>query len=147
MSLLREILHSKGSHVHSITQHATLADAVQQLVKKNLGSLVVCEGEGDASQMVGIITERDILRACAENNSHLEQIRISQVMTREIITCAPDDTVQDAMGAMTNHRIRHLPIMDDDGSLMGIVSIGDLVKHQHDQLTMENHYLKSYIHG
>lgn len=147
MSLLREILHTKGSHVHSITQHSTLADAVQSLVKKNCGSLVVCEGEDDTTHMIGIITERDILRACAESNFQLEQIRISQLMTRELITCSPDDTVQDAMGAMTNHRIRHLPILDDDGSLMGIVSIGDLVKHQHDQLTMENHYLKTYIHG
>jgi CBS domain-containing protein len=147
MSLLREILHSKGSLVHSITQRATLADAVQQLVHKNLGSLVVCESEDDPTHMIGIITERDILRACADRNAPLEQVRVSEVMSRELITCSPDDTVQDAMGAMTNHRIRHLPIIDDDGSLMGIVSIGDLVKHQHDQLTMENHYLKTYIHG
>src|ERR1700746_1328657 len=80
MSLLREILHSKGSHVHSITERATLADAVQQLVQKNLGSRVVCRGEDETCHMIDIITERDILRACADHHATLEQIHISEVM-------------------------------------------------------------------
>ncbi len=95
--------------------------------------------------MVGIISERDILRAWAANRSSLDPLRVSEIMTREVATCAPHDSVQDAMGMMTERRIRHLPIIDDRGELVGIVSIGDLVKHQHDQLTMENHYLKTYI--
>ena len=66
-------------------------------------------------------------------------------MTRDVATGAPSDSVQDAMGVMTERRIRHLPIVDDHGELLGIVSIGDLVKNQFDQLAMENHYLKSYI--
>jgi CBS domain-containing protein len=68
-------------------------------------------------------------------------------MSGDLVTGTPHDSVQDAMGVMTNRRLRHLPIVNDDGRLVGIVSIGDLVKHQHDQLSMENHYLKSYIHG
>jgi CBS domain-containing protein len=144
--LLQEILNSKGSSVLSINQHATLADVVQKLVKNNCGSLVVCEAE-DCTRMVGIITERDILRACADRKASLEQLRVSDVMSADLVTGTPHDSVQDAMGVMTNRRLRHLPIVNDDGRLVGIVSIGDLVKHQHDQLSMENHYLKTYIHG
>jgi CBS domain-containing protein len=143
--LLREILQDKGSHVLSITLNATLADVVQKLVKNNCGSLVVCDAEGDAGRMVGIITERDILRASADRSATLEQMRVADRMSRNPVTCNPDDSVQDAMGVMTERRIRHLPIVNDHGKLIGMVSIGDLVKYQHDQLTMENHYLKTYI--
>jgi CBS domain-containing protein len=143
--LLREILQNKGSHVLTIAAHATLDDVVQKLVKNNCGSLVVCEAEGDPTRMVGIITERDILRACADRSSSLEQMRVADRMSRNPVTCFPDDSIQDAMGVMTERRIRHLPIVNEAGQLVGMVSIGDLVKHQHDQLTMENHYLKTYI--
>jgi CBS domain-containing protein len=141
---LEVILQHKGFRVLSIAPDATLADVVQKLVKNNCGSLVVCEKD-DCAHMLGIITERDILRACAEHERPLDKLRVEEVMTRNLATCLPQDTVQDAMGIMTDRRIRHLPVVDVDGKLLGIVSIGDLVKHQHDQLTMENHYLKSYI--
>src|SRR5262249_36751989 len=143
---LAEILQHKGSRVLSIDPRATLAEVVQKLVKHNVGALVVCEEE-DCTRMLGIITERDILRACAAKKVPLEDYRVSDVMSHDLVTGTPQDTVQDAMGVMTDRRIRHLPIVDDDGRLIGLVSIGDLVKQQHDQLTMENHYLKSYIHG
>ena len=144
MSLLQEILLTKGARVLSISPRATLADVVEKLVKHNCGSLVVCEEE-DCTRMLGIITERDILRSCAGGNAAFNQIRVVDVMSRELITGSPQESVQQAMGVMTDHRIRHLPIVDDDGKLIGMVSIGDLVKQQHDQLSMENHYLKSYI--
>jgi CBS domain-containing protein len=143
---LQEILQHKGSRVFSIPPHATLAEVVQKLVKLNCGSLVVCE-ESDCTHMLGIVTERDILKACAAGKMPLENYRVQDIMTAELVTCFPSDSVADAMGVMTDRRIRHLPVVDDDGKLVGIVSIGDLVKHQHNQLTMENHYLKSYIHG
>ncbi len=143
---LQEILNTKGSKVLSIDPGATLADVVQKLVRYNCGSLVVCEEE-DCTRMVGIITERDILRACADRRVSLEQIRVRDVMSADLVTGTPHDSVQDAMGVMTNRRLRHLPIVNDDGRLVGIVSIGDLVKHQHDELSKENHYLKSYIQG
>ncbi len=143
---LQEILHHKGSGVLSIAPQATLAEVVQKLVKHNCGSLVVCEDDHPC-RMVGIITERDILRACADRKASLEQLRVADSMSRNPVTGSPHDSIQEAMGLMTNKRIRHLPLVDDDGSLAGLVSIGDLVKHQHDQLSMENHYLKSYIHG
>lgn len=146
MSMLQEILQTKGTRVLSIPPSATLADVVQKLVKNNCGSLVVCEDE-DPCRMVGIITERDILRACAARQAPLEHLRVIEAMSRDPITCTPQDSIQDAMGKMTEHRIRHLPVVDETCQLVGIVSIGDLVKYQHDQLTMENHYLKSYIQG
>ncbi|HZZ30136.1 MAG TPA: CBS domain-containing protein [Pirellulales bacterium] len=143
---LAQILQDKGSQVFSISPQATLEDVVQTLVKNNCGSLVVCE-ENDCTHMLGIITERDILKACAARKVPLERYRVSDVMTSDLATCSPNDSVQDAMGMMTDRRIRHLPVINDDGTLVGIVSIGDLVKYQHNQLTMENHYLKSYIQG
>jgi CBS domain-containing protein len=141
---LAQILQDKGSRVFSISPHATLADVVHKLVKNNCGSLVVCE-EDDCTRMLGIITERDILKACAADKMPLENYHVSDVMSVDLAVCSPNDSVQDAMGVMTDRRIRHLPVVNEDSKLVGIVSIGDLVKHQHDQLTMENHYLKSYI--
>jgi CBS domain-containing protein len=141
---LQEILQNKGSRVLSISPDATLADVVQKLVKHNCGSLVVCH-DNDCTHMLGIITERDILHACADHKIPLEDYRVADVMTVDLATCSPRDSVAEAMGLMTDRRIRHLPVVDDGGRLVGIVSIGDLVKQQHDQLTMENHYLKSYI--
>ena len=96
--------------------------------------------------MLGIITERDILRACAARRGSLESIEVAEVMTKDIVTASPNDSVEDIMGSMTDHRIRHLPVIEND-ELVGIVSIGDIVKAQHNALTMENHYLKSYLHG
>jgi CBS domain-containing protein len=141
---LQAILYHKGTRVFAISPTATLADVVQQLVTHNCGALVVCADE-DCTRMVGIISERDIMRAWSARHTPLDQLRVSEIMTREVATGAPSDSVQDAMGVMTERRIRHLPIVDDRGGLLGIVSIGDLVKNQHDQLAMENHYLKSYI--
>jgi CBS domain-containing protein len=142
---LQSILHAKGAQVYSIDPQATLDDVVQKLVRHNIGSLMVCEKE-DCRRIVGIITERDILRATAAHRGPLDQIKVAEVMTPHPITGSPHDTVEDTMGLMTNRRIRHLPLLEN-GVLVGIVSIGDLVKAQHDRLSMENHYLMSYIHG
>ncbi len=145
--LLQDILAAKGSTVHAINAQATLEDVVQSLVKHNCGSLVVCEAN-DCShgRMLGIVTERDILRAVAKNRAQLERLKVADVMTRDVVTGSPTDSVEDTMGLLTDRRVRHLPILDND-RLVGIISIGDVVKAQHDALTMENHYLKSYING
>jgi CBS domain-containing protein len=149
---LREILHVKGHAVHTIGADATLEAVVQTLVKHNCGSLVVCDHDprdlerGARGAMLGIITERDILRACAANRGSLAALKVDAVMTRNVATGTPDDSVEDTMGLMTELRIRHLPILEGD-RLVGLVSIGDVVKAQHDRLSMENHYLKSYLQG
>src|SRR5438876_782887 len=109
--LLREILQIKGSKVLTIAVQATLAEVVDKLVKNNCGSLIVCESESDPCNMVGIITERDILRASADRSASLEQMNVRDRMSKNPVTCQPDDSIQDAMGVMTERRIRHLPIV------------------------------------
>jgi signal-transduction protein with cAMP-binding, CBS, and nucleotidyltransferase domain len=142
---LRDILRAKGHVVHTIGSSATLDDVVQKLVHNNCGSLVVRDVE-PAGPMLGIITERDILRVCATHKAPLAALKVADVMTAEMTVGSPNDSVEDTMGLMTQRRIRHLPVVEH-GQLLGLVSIGDVVKTQHDRLTMENHYLKNYIQG
>jgi CBS domain-containing protein len=137
---LQHILTVKGRQVFVISPEKTLQDVVTMLVDYRCGSLVVCEDD----QMIGIVTERDILRACAERKAPLDRITVADWMTRDVVTCAPDCEVETIMGLMTKHRVRHMPLLED-GRLVGLISIGDIVKAQHDQLCLENHYLKSYI--
>ena len=137
---LQEILRVKGTGVHKIGPEASLAEVVQRLVEYGCGSLLVCDGD----RMVGIITERDILRACAAKAAPLEEIQVTVHMTVEVVTGSPGDDVSDIMGLMTSKRIRHLPIMED-AKLAGMISIGDVVKAQHAHLSVENQYLKEYI--
>ena len=139
---VREILSEKGSTVYTCSPNDSLADVVDLLVGYNCGSLVVSEN----GEMVGIITERDILRACAMTRQSLEVLSVRDRMTRCPVTATPEDDIADTMGAMTEHRIRHLPVVDG-GRLAGVVSIGDVVKAQHNELCRENYYLKSYILG
>jgi len=135
-----EILQSKGSEVYSIEPDRTLGDVVSRLVEHNCGSLVVKDGEN----LVGIITERDILRTCASDPRNLSEIAVAERMSRKLTTGSPEDEVGTIMGLLTEKRIRHLPILED-GQLIGMISIGDVVKAQHNQLSMENEYLKTYI--
>jgi CBS domain-containing protein len=137
---IRDILTVKGDQVHTISPDATLADVVERLVAHNCGSLVVMERD----RMIGIITERDILRACAADHCALEDQRVRNHMSDKLITGEPDDDVGEVMGLLTRHRIRHLPIQRE-GKLDGLISIGDVVKAQYDQLCTENHFLKEYI--
>ncbi|MDX1964415.1 MAG: CBS domain-containing protein [Pirellulales bacterium] len=142
---LRHILANKGHAVHSIRANASLDDVVKQLVQHNIGSLVVVDPAWP-SRMQGIITERDILRALAHMHTPLHLLEVADCMTRDVIAGGLNDTVEEAMHLMTAHRVRHLPVVEGT-ELVGMISIGDLVKNQCEELTLENHYLKSYIHG
>ncbi len=137
-----EILQSKGHTVYQILPSASLADAVERLVHFNCGSLLVSEAE----LIVGIITERDILKAIQSHRQDLSTLSVGDFMTRNLVTGHPSDEVGEIMGKMTTSRVRHLPIMDT-GRLVGMISIGDVVKAQFDLLAVENHYLKVYIQG
>ena len=143
---LNDILSEKGTHVHTIGPKATLDEVVQKLVECNCGSLLVCEAApGGGQSILGIITERDILRACAAHLP-LDEVEVASVMSRNLVTAHPDDSVEEVMGLLTEKRIRHLPVLDQ-GRLAGLISIGDVVKAQHRQTLVENHYLKTYLHG
>ncbi len=140
---LHEILVRKGSEVYCTTPDTTLDEVVCRLVKKNCGSLVVRD-ENNSQPMVGIITERDILRACCANKDSYGKVSVADVMSTELVTGSPTDSVSETMGLMTRNRIRHLPVVEGN-MLVGLISIGDIVKAQFDKLQLENHYLKSYI--
>lgn len=147
MSLtLHDILREKGAAVLTIEPEATLADVVQKLVHHNCGSLVVCSPNAGEAKLLGIITERDILRACAAGQRPLDRQIVAETMSRNLTTGSLSDRVEDVMGVMTHRRIRHLPVVEEE-RLVGMISIGDLVKAQHNAYAMENHYLKSYIQG
>ncbi len=144
---LKDILGVKGHTVYRIDSQATLADAARTLVEHKVGSLLVFLG-GDAEEehLAGIITERDILYSCAADHQPLETTPVAELMTTDLIVGAPEDAVESVMGLMTDKRIRHLPVVSE-GKLLGIVSIGDIVKTQHNRLAMENRFMKDYIRG
>ena len=146
--ILQEILRVKGVDVHTIRPDATLNDVVLELVRYNVGSLMVMQNMPESSEpsMVGIITERDILRVHAEHSTPLKQLVVRNFMSTDLITAQPSDQLQDAMRLMTEHRIRHLPIVSE-GQLCGMISIGDIVKAHHNQMRMENFHMRSYIQG
>src|SRR4029077_14265541 len=117
---VRDVLSSKGKLVHTCTPDDTLADVADLLVGHNIGSLVVMQDE----EMVGIITERDMLRACAATRGPLESLKVSERMTRCPVVASPNDEVADIMCITTERRIRHVPVVER-GRLVGLVSIGD----------------------
>lgn len=143
---VQDILLSKGGAVYSIAPGASLDDASKQLVKYRVGALMVVESTGPEPQLVGIITERDLLYAQASGKGSFDELRVEDVMTKEVITGTPDDTIDSIMALMTTKRIRHLPIKSE-GHLVGVVSIGDVVKAQMHRLAMENRFMKDYIRG
>lgn len=148
---VQDLLNGKGGALYSIRPKASLGEAVERLVEYNVGSLVVCEQEECAAdgstanpRLLGIITERDVLRAVASFQDPLTTLEVREVMSSRLVTGGPQDGVEHVMGLMTERRIRHLPILEE-GRLVGLISIGDVVKAQHQQMAMENHYLKNYI--
>jgi CBS domain-containing protein len=142
-----EILRTKGSHVHVIHPEATLDEAIRTMTRHNVGSLLACQRDVDrGEQIVGILSERDVLRFCAADRGPPVTARVSDVMTRNVLVSTPTDAVQAVLGLMTRSRVRHMPVVSE-GRLVGIVSIGDLVKAQLDHLTMENRFMKNYIGG
>lgn len=140
---VREILKTKGPEVITIGEDKTLTDAIASLVKNKIGSLIVINEEG---KIVGIITERDILNETYNKECNLKGISVKNVMTKNLLIGELDDEVECVEATMTENRIRHLPILSQK-RLVGIISIGDVVKAQSQQSKVENRYLKDYIEG
>ena len=145
---LRDILEVKGTVVFSIAGDATLQDVAVKLVECRVGSLVIFhqDSAGNPGDLAGIVTEKDILYACAAGKRSLREVAVAEAMSTALVTGTPDDDVEHVMGLMTTRRIRHLPVVSQ-GRLAGIISIGDVVKAQHDRLALENRCLKDYITG
>ncbi len=142
---VQSILQNKGSDVATVNQQASLADATAQLRDRGIGALVV---SNDGQHIDGILSERDVVRALAAHGSSALGRTVASAMSTDVVTCAAGDSVEALMVSMTDRRIRHLPVVDDDGVLTGIVSIGDVVKARLGQLETENQALFDYItHG
>jgi CBS domain-containing protein len=138
---IRDILRGKGTEVATISPEATIHEAMTILVSRRIGSLVVTD---EKRKIVGIITERDILRECTARSERIKETLVREVMTTDLIIGVPDDEVSYVMGIMTQNRIRHLPVMADE-HLEGLISIGDVVKAQLEETEFENRYLKDFI--
>jgi CBS domain-containing protein len=139
---ISEVLSSKPiKDVITVAPDATVRELVALLAQHNVGALVVCEGE----ELAGIVSERDVVRRLQEDEDVLDR-PVSSIMTSDVKTCAPDMRVNDLMQVMTTGRFRHMPVLDD-GRLVGIVSIGDVVKHRMNELEFERDQLDSYVHS
>ena len=144
MATLSEILKEKaGDPLLTIDQTASVFEAVEVMNDRSVGALIVT----GAGRMQGIFTERDVLRRVVGERRDPSSVRVAEVMTTRVICCTPATTIEEARELMRIRRIRHLPILDAEGEVVGVVSIGDLNAHltTHHEVTI--HYLHEYLHG
>jgi CBS domain-containing protein len=134
------VLRSKGSEVETITAQASVADAVARLGQRRIGALPVVEGE----EIVGIMSERDVIYCLRDHGAEVLDWPISRVMSSPAITVTPDTEILAALALMTQRRIRHLPVTEGTG-ILGIVSIGDLVKYRMERIEAEADAMRTYI--
>lgn len=139
----RDIIKRKGCEVLTLADNESVMAAVGALVGSNVGALLVLDGD---EAIVGILTERDVLRACHRRKGDLAGARVEELMTRKVLIGLPGDSVSCMMAVMTDKQIRHLPILDE-GQLVGLISIRDLVDARADSSDMELRYLRDYIRG
>jgi CBS domain-containing protein len=139
---LGDILNTKSSEIITISPNNTIKQAMDKIVEKKIGALLVMNGD----IVVGIITERDIFRQIHQKGEKAFSAAVRDIMTQNLVVGVPDDDVDLAMAMMTNNRFRHLPVMDAK-KLVGLISIGDLVKVQVKDIQIENRYLMDYITG
>jgi len=137
------ILQSKGAAVFTVSADAPISEAVAELNRHRIGAVVVLSNKGDVA---GILSERDIVRHLGDDPAGLLKRPVREIMTTRVITCARMTAVADLMEQMTRHRIRHIPIVED-GELVGIVSIGDVVKRKIEETEQEALALREYIAG
>ncbi|MBI2262619.1 MAG: CBS domain-containing protein [Caulobacterales bacterium] len=138
--LVAEILKDKGDAVYHIRPDARLGDACGELDRLGVGALIVC----DEDRVVGVVSERDVVRAVAREGAAALDRPVSDIMTADVVFAAPSESVAILMGRMTDRRIRHLPVLRE-GRLAGVISIGDVVKCQIAEATYEAESLRTYI--
>jgi CBS domain-containing protein len=135
------ILQSKGSAVHTLPDTGRLADAVSALNQHNIGALVITRSDG---RIAGILSERDIVRRLGTDPAGALDLAIADCMSRNLVTCTRDTTIADVMELMTRHRIRHMPVVEGE-EMIGIISIGDVVKRKIEEAEQEAAALREYI--
>jgi CBS domain-containing protein len=139
--LIVTMLRSKGDFVATVSPTATVRELLGTLAEYRIGAAVVSADGG----IDGIVSERDIVRHLSAAGGGLLDRPVSSIMTADVVTCRRDTTVEDLMRLMTDRRIRHVPVLDDEGALVGIVSIGDVVKNRISELESERDDLVGYI--
>jgi CBS domain-containing protein len=137
-----DILRSKGGEVLKIEASATVYEAIEKMVERNVGSILVTDGP----EVAGIITERDYLRKIALKGRTSRDTSVGEIMTSPLVYVTPQTTIEESMAIMTDRRIRHLPVVEND-EVVGIVSIGDIVKFQSREQSFQIKYLTEYISG
>ena len=137
------ILKTKGAEVTSVSAHATVAEVVHVLAQRRIGAVLVCDERGD---LLGILSERDVVRALADHGASTLDQHAVHLMTRHVTTTTPRATVAEATAMMTCGRFRHLPVLEQ-GRIVGLVSIGDVVKARMSQQEEEVDSLKAYVAG
>ncbi len=138
---INNIILRKGSDIISVEPNSTVTEVVRILAERRIGAVMVLEG----NKLVGVLSERDVVRGVAVSGSAVLDEKVSSLMTKTVVTCTPHQHVNEALALMTDRRIRHLPVLDDDGKLAGMISIGDLVNARINEVEQEADALKTYI--
>ncbi len=140
---LKYLLDQKGHDVITVSAYETLSNVFSILTDNKIGALVVCNGH---EKIVGIISERDLVRAVAKHGERVLAWPVESVMTSKVVTCSLDDNVHKVMEKMTEGRFRHMPVVNGD-KLLGVISIGDVVKYRIQEVEREAADMRSYIHA
>ena len=137
---IADVLRNKGAAVATISPDTRVTELLAGMAQHNIGAMVVMGPDG----LVGIVSERDVVRRLNERGADLLQMPVSEIMTSVVVTCAPGDAIDTLSGLMTENRVRHVPVIAN-GQLAGIVSIGDVVKTRMEELKAEQEQLQTYI--
>ena len=140
---VERLLRIKGREVVTIAPRATLADVTHELSAGKFGALIVSE---DGRTIQGIISERDVVRTIAEHGASALDLKVEEVMTRDVVTCAVKDKVDHLMAVMSHRRFRHLPVVEN-GILCGVISMTDVIRHRLDEVEGEASQLRDFIAG
>jgi CBS domain-containing protein len=138
---LKQLLEKKGADAVTVAASASVGAAIRTMYKHRVGSVVI---QADSGMPIGILTERDIMCLCAEGKTDFENMSLKDCMTTELVVGKPEDKVTEVLGIMTAKRFRHMPVVKD-GQLVGLVSIGDLVKATLEETAQEAEALRNYI--
>jgi CBS domain-containing protein len=143
MPMVQDVLATKGNQVHSVEPSATALDAIKRMNQHKIGALLVME----RGQVVGIFTERDVLRRVVGMERSPADMKVADVMTADVICVEPETDLDDVATIMKEKKIRHVPVCDSDGRVQGMISIGDVNAHHASNQEMTIHFLSEYIYG